>query len=140
LSRPDAQDNDTQFYCGWITHPTTDQKAIALDRLDTQPIHADAEPAIDALTQGLAPFLPANELTALQSALMDARGGRINIVDILPTTFTDSLLTRDQAEFAGWFPKDDLFTMLSAAGSTYQGRMLSIPQFHREYPIKQEEI
>ena len=36
--------------------------------------------------------------------------------------------------------KDDLFTMLSAAGSTYQGRMLSIPQFHREYPIRQEEI
>ena len=110
LSRPDADANATQYYCGWITHPQTGQHALTLTEGDTQPIHPHADTAIAQFVGAVRPIVGDTEADALQALLMDARGGRINLIDALPPTLSQNLLTREQADESGWFltPQTDI--------------------------------
>ena len=103
ISRPDAESKGTRLYCGWITHPETGQHALTLDPTDTQPIHPDADLAIAQLVGGLTPFATAQEIDLLTESLINAKGGRINVVDMLPATLSANLMTHETAEANGWF-------------------------------------
>jgi hypothetical protein len=103
ISRPDAESKGTRLYCGWITHPETGQHALTLDPTDTQPIHPDADLAIAQLVGGLTSFATAQEIDLLTESLINAKGGRINVVDMLPATISANLMTHETAEANGWF-------------------------------------
>ena len=104
LSRPDAGEQDTRYYCGWITHPETGQHALTLAESDTQPIHPQADASIAALVSALRPIVGDVQADALHTTLTAARGTRLNVINALPPALQASLITQEQAEAAGWFP------------------------------------
>jgi hypothetical protein len=103
ISRPDAESKGTRLYCGWITHPETGQHALTLNPDDTQPIHPESDLAIAQLVGGLTPFATAQEIDQLTESLTNAKGGRINVVDMLPASLSANLLDQQTAEADGWF-------------------------------------
>lgn len=107
LSRPDADANATRLYCGWIAHPETNQHALTLDPEDTQPIHPNADLPIAQIVGALRPLVGDVEADALQAHLTQAKGGRVNVVDMLPPTLSQNLLTAEQATAAGWFEQSE---------------------------------
>jgi hypothetical protein len=108
ISRPDAESKGTRLYCGWITHPETGQHALTLNPDDTQPIHPEADLAIAQLVGGLTPFTTEQEIDLLTESLINAKGGRINVVDMLPITLQNHLLTQADIEEAGWIETETL--------------------------------
>ena len=107
LSRPDAGNRQTQYYCGWVTHPVSGAVGLALSKDDTQPIHKDSEPIITAFVDGLRSLVPADEADTLQVSLMASRGSRINVIEMLPNTLTSLLITNPQ-EITSWYPESEL--------------------------------
>ena len=108
LSRPDAGEQDTRFYCGWITHPQTGQHALTLAETDTQPIHPNADPAIDALVSALRPIVGDTQADALHATLTAAKGTRLSVVNALPPALQAALITQEQANADGWFPENEI--------------------------------
>jgi len=103
LSRPttvkDPNDVTTKLF-GEITHPTTGQVALQVDLDYTIRIHPDKD--ISNL-QNLFANLQQAELDGL-SAFIDANS-RIKFSDIIPST--SEVLTKEEAEAAGWFPEQE---------------------------------
>ena len=108
ISRPDSETKGTRLYCGWITHPETGQHALTLDPTDTQPIHPEADLAIAQLVGGLTPFATEQEIDLLTESLVNAKGGRINVVDMLPASLSANLMDQQTAEADGWFATETL--------------------------------
>lgn len=83
LSRPDAGELSTQYYCGWSIHPETGMVYLRIPDGDDQPVHpsADPEPLIELFTA-----VPEAEQTALRAAILAARGGRVVVTDLIPPT------------------------------------------------------
>ena len=106
LSRPTLQSEPTKEYCGWVEHSQSGQMALALRVGDTQPVHPQADIPIANLVAAVTPFCPPSEVEAFEADLIAHKGKRINIVEALPPTFADTLLTHEQMVSAGWFPDE----------------------------------
>lgn len=103
ISRPDSDTNQTKLYCSWITHPETGQHALSFIEDDTQPIHPEADQAIAAFVGLVRPIVGEAEADALQTTLTNAKGSRVNVLELLPPTISANLITPEQAQEAGWF-------------------------------------
>jgi hypothetical protein len=108
LSRPDSEQLATKYYCGWIQHPDTQQYALTLDEDDTQPIHPEADGAIFAFVTVLRPIVGDLEADSLQAQLTDAKGGHVNVLNLLPPSLATNLITPAQAQEGGWFIDPEL--------------------------------
>ena len=109
LARPRGiSDNETsQFYCGTFSHP--DGTQVAIGPLDgTQPVHADADEV--AFGQLIEPAITGEEEAAIVAAIIEAKGGSIQILDIIEASpsLTPNLRTREQLNTSGWFPTEKL--------------------------------
>lgn len=88
-----------------IEHPTDGRLALHIgDYEQALAPDADVDPFCDALP------VPQDERDALQAALIDKRGSRIKIIDMLTHTPTlaANLRTRAEMDADGWFPADDI--------------------------------
>ena len=107
LSRPNADNETTSYYTGWITH---DDGRVALHVPDdTQPINggADIEAFMPLVTKE---GIPAEELAQFSGVLSAHKGKRLSFLTILQAspTFSADLRTREQLEADGWFPTEEV--------------------------------
>ena len=93
--------NDTQYYYGQITHPTTGQEAIVGDTTEMIRIHPDVD--LTNLLE-LLPEVPQAEKDGLVMFIDANRGGSVPFGQLIPST--SEQLTQVEAEAAGWFPED----------------------------------
>jgi len=111
LARPRGiSDGETsQFYCGVMSHPDGTQVAIGpLDSDQLVPVHAQADvPAFVAL---ISEGVTAEEALAIESAITAAKGGKMNILQLVESSpsLSPNLITREQMEAAGWFPTEEV--------------------------------
>jgi hypothetical protein len=89
LSRPNADNETTSYYTGWITHD--DGRVALYVPEDTQPINggADIEAFMPLVTKE---GIPAEELAQFAAS----------------PTFSADLRTREQLEADGWFPTEEI--------------------------------
>jgi hypothetical protein len=90
---------DTQYYYGQITHPTTGQVAIVGDTTEEIRIHPDVD-LTDLLA--LLPEVPQEEKDGLVLYIDANRGSSVPFGQLIPSTSTQ--LTQAEAEALGWFP------------------------------------
>jgi len=108
LARPRGiSENETsQFFCGVQTH--TDGR-VAIGPLDgTQPVHADADEL--SFGQLIGAAITEEEEDAIIAAITEAKGGSINIVDLvsMSPSLSSNLRTYEQLEADGWFTSEEL--------------------------------
>lgn len=105
ISRPDSDTNQTKLYCSWITHPETGQHALSFIEDDTQPVHPDSDTNIDNLCNMISFLITDEEKELLSNILKESKGGRVNVVSVLPVLFQNALISEEQAILDGWFPE-----------------------------------
>ena len=107
LARPRGiSDNETsQYFCGVLTH----DGQVAIGPLDgTQPVHADADEL--SFGQLIGAAITEEEEDAIIAAITEAKGGSINIVDLvsMSPSLSSNLRTYEQLEADGWFTSEEL--------------------------------
>lgn len=100
----------TDFYCPIIKHPTSGWWALELPETETVPIHLEADGSelrtvLEIFVQDEA--LTEAEANQITGAVTMVRGQQVRIRDFIPASWSAYVLTRAQAEAAGWFPDDD---------------------------------
>jgi len=108
LARPRGiSDSETsQYFCGVITHA---DGRVAIGPLDgTQPVHADADEL--SFGQLIGAAITEEEEDAIIAAITEAKGGSINIVDLvsMSPSLSANLRTREQLDDDGWFSSDEV--------------------------------
>ena len=103
ITRPIRQTNDTQYYCGWVWNDSHTLIALCLPDSDSQPIHIDAGDNIEALCNFIADTITPQEKIDLKDALMEARGGRIDVPNMFPPTLSNLYKTREEMQAFGFF-------------------------------------
>jgi hypothetical protein len=112
LTQPDGvrdPSNTSQFYCAWHVHPQIPFAALELPETDTIPIHLAADPS--GLVAVLGPFVDQGQITQAELAgivgAVQALGGqRFRPADMIPPSWAQYVLTREQAIAAGYLPAD----------------------------------
>ena len=113
LMRPTALRDEsyiTDLYCPMLTHPTNGWMALDLPDAETVPMHLEADGS--ELREVLEIFVNDGALTKAEAdqitgAVLMFRGNRVRIADFIPASWSDYVLTREQMDAAGWFPRDD---------------------------------
>ncbi len=98
----------TDSYCHVHTHPT-DQTAwplLDLPETETVPIHVEADGV--ELAEMLDGFVAGNGLTLQEAEQLKAtipmlRGQEVRIADMIPASWQPFVMTREQAQAAGYF-------------------------------------
>ena len=110
LLRPSHLRGDgwTDLYCGVLTHPTNGQTALALPDEEMVPIHVEADGA--ELSALLGVFVSDGALTKAEAdgiaAAVQANAGHVvRIADFIPPSWSPYVLTHQQMEAGGWFPR-----------------------------------
>ena len=107
LSRPNADNETTQYYSGWITH--ADGRVALHVPDDTQPIHGKSDVAafLPLITKE---GLPQQAIDGFANAITNSKGKRLSFLSILQAspTFKADLRTREQLETDGWFPTEEI--------------------------------
>jgi len=103
LARPRGiSDNETsQFYCGVHVHA---DGRVAIGPIDQpQQVHANADELLFAELIGNA--VTDAEEQAIIDAIIEAKGGTIQLIDIIAASpsLSPNLRTREQLEAEGWF-------------------------------------
>ena len=111
LARPRGiSDGETsQFYCGVMSHPDGTKVAIGpIDSDQPVPVHAQAD--VSAFVALISEGVTAEEASAIEAAITAAKGGKMNILQIVEASpsLSPNLITREQMEAAGWFPTDEV--------------------------------
>jgi hypothetical protein len=96
----------TDLYCAVVYHPSNGQAALALPETEQVPIHLEATG--DELAAILATFvaddaLTPQEATGIVTAVRANAGQRARVVDFIPPSWSQWVLTQEQANEAGWF-------------------------------------
>lgn len=100
-------DNWTDLYCPVVRHPTNGQAALELPESEQVPIHLEADGA--ELAALLATFVADQALTQAEAdgivaAVQANAGQKVRIVEFIPQSWSQWVLTREQMDAAGWFP------------------------------------
>jgi hypothetical protein len=111
LARPRGiSDGETsQFYCGVMSHPDGTKVAIGpIDGDQSVPVHAQAD--VSAFVNLMSEGVTAEEATAIEAAITEAKGGGVNILQIVEASpsLSPNLITREQMEATGWFSTDEV--------------------------------
>lgn len=100
-----AGDEQTQYYCGWITHPISGDVAITFpdEPLKVHPMRK-LQPLVDIIKTPL----PENEKQAIQDHfdnLFPREEGDppLTIENVLPSLYSDNLKTRQEMGYLNWF-------------------------------------
>lgn len=109
LARPRGiSDNETsQFFCGWYTHPTSGKVALGpVD--DLLNIHELAD--VDSFSGLIYAEVNSSDNSRINQDIYSGRGGSVNVYELLGATgsFADNTRTREQLETQGWFPTEEL--------------------------------
>ena len=99
----------TDYYCGVIEHPSGDPQfwpLLDLPENETVPIHIEADGA--ELSQMLDGFAAGGGLTVEEAATLKQtvpmlRGQSVRIADMIPASWQPYIMTREQAQAAGYF-------------------------------------
>lgn len=108
LTQPDAvrdQRNASQFYCRMFVHPSIPFAVLELPETDTIPIHLAADPS--GLQAVLSPFVDQGQITkpeldAIVGAISMLGGQRFRPADMIPVSWQQYVLTREQAITEGY--------------------------------------
>jgi len=108
LARPRGiSDNETsQFYCG--VHVHSDER-VAIGPIDQpQQVHANADELSFAELIGNA--VTDAEEQAIIDAIIEAKGGTIQLIDIIAASpsLSPNLRTYEQLDADGWFPTEEI--------------------------------
>lgn len=111
LTQPDAvrdQRNASQFYCRMFVHPSIPFAVLELPEEDTIPIHIAADPS--GLQAVLSPFVVQGQITqaeldAIVGAVSSLGGQRFRPADMIPPSWQQYILTRQQAIQHGYIPQ-----------------------------------
>ena len=114
LTQPDGvRDpcNVSEFYCAMYQHPLIPFAVLELPELDTIPIHLAADPS--GLQAVLSPFVAQGQITkpeldAIVGAVSMLGGQRFRPADMVPPSWQQYVLTRDQAIEQGYIPKPEV--------------------------------
>ena len=101
----------TDLYCGMVTHPDTGYMALDLPDTETVPIHIESSG--EELAAMLQIFvddeaLTQEEMEGIVTALTGLGGEQVRILDFIPASWQDFVLTREEMEADGWFPDPEL--------------------------------
>ena len=106
LVRP-FENETTKFYTGRYAHP--DGTKVCIGPIEgSQPIHKDADEL--PLAQLIGPAVTADEEAYIENTISDAKGGSLNVVEMLESieSLSPNLRTREQLEAEGWFPTEEI--------------------------------
>jgi hypothetical protein len=107
LARPRGiSDTETsQFLCGRFAHPDGTQVAIGPIE-QPQLVNAAADEV--AFVNLISAAITEEEGTAIVDAINAAKGGTIQLLDVISATpsLAQNLRTREQLDAAGWFPTE----------------------------------
>ena len=97
----------TDLYCPTVTHPDTGYMALNLPDTETVPIHIEAQG--EELAAMLQVFvddgaITQEEMEGITTTLSGLRGESVAIVDFIPASWQEFVLTRAEMEADGWFP------------------------------------
>lgn len=109
LLRPSwlREDGWTDLYCAVLRHPSNGQAALALPETEQVPIHIEATG--EELSAILYAFVAGEVLTeddvaGVAAAVRAHAGQTVRVVDFIPPSWSQWVLTQEQAEAGGWFP------------------------------------
>lgn len=113
LLRPEhlRDDTFTDLYCTMVTHPDTEYMALNLPDTETVPIHIESSGAeLAAMLQIFVEdeAMTQTEMDTLTTALMGLGGEEVRILDFIPASWQEFVLTREEMEADGWFPDPEL--------------------------------
>ena len=114
LTQPDSvrdPRNVSQFYCGMYQHPSISFAVLELPETDTIPIHLAADPS--GLAAVLGPFVAQGQITqaeldAIVGAVSSLGGQRFRPADMIPPSWQQYVLTKEQAIQQGYIPKPEV--------------------------------
>lgn len=98
----------TDLYCEVITHPNGEWCSLVLPETETVPIHLEADGS--EMADLLAVFVQDGALTEQEAAgigqaVIAMCGQQVRIADFIPPSWSQAVLTQEQAAAAGWFPE-----------------------------------
>jgi hypothetical protein len=108
LTQPDGvrdPNNVSEFYCAMYQHPSIPFAVLELPETDTIPIHLAADPS--GLATVLGPFVAQGQITqpeldGIVGAVSMLGGQRFRPADMIPPSWQQYVLTREQAVAAGY--------------------------------------
>ena len=108
LTQPDGvrdPRNVSEFYCGMHQHPSIPFAVLELPQTDTIPIHLAADPS--GLQAVLGPFVAQGQITkpeldGIVGAVSMLGGQRFRPADMIPVSWQQYVLTREQAITEGY--------------------------------------
>lgn len=111
LSRPEAlqePENASQFYCRVFIHPQIPFTVLEIPEEDTIPIHLAADAS--GLVAVLQPFVAQQQITQAEldgiiAAVQASAGQRFAPASMIPPSWQQYVLTREQAVAAGYIPQ-----------------------------------
>lgn len=113
LTQPDGirdPNNVSEFYCGMYAHPSIPFVALEFPEQDTIPIHLSSN--VSGVYNALAIFVDQGQITQQEletiiSTLQSNAGQRINPANMIPSSWQQYILTREQAISQGYIPQSD---------------------------------
>lgn len=114
LTQPDAvrdPHNVSEFYCAMYEHPSIPFSVLELPETDTIPIHLAANPS--GLQAVLSPFVSQGQITqaeldAIVGAISMLGGQRFRPADMIPPSWQQYVLTKEQAIEQGYIPQPEV--------------------------------
>ena len=114
LTQPDAvrdPRNVSEFYCGMYQHLSIPFAVLELPETDTIPIHVAANSS--GLQGVLSPFVSQGQITqgeldAIVAAVSSLGGQRFRPADMIPESWQQYVLTREQAIQQGYIPQPEI--------------------------------
>lgn len=108
LTQPDGvrdPNNVSEFYCGMYVHPQIPFTVLELPEEETIPIHLAADPS--GLVAVLQPFVAQQQITqeeldGIVAAVQSLAGQRFAPSSMIPSSWQQYVLTREQAVAAGY--------------------------------------
>lgn len=129
LTRPwhVRSEGDTRYHSGKVTHPDTGQVALALPQDTSLLLHAEATTEADPpqyLVEAGLPDEATSPIAALTGLVQQWEGAdaaqevqdhydahvgeQVLVVNLLPSTVTSRVRTRDEMDASGWFPEPEM--------------------------------
>lgn len=93
------------MYCGIVPHPTRkDVATLQLRKTDLVPVAlgADSSPLVEILTPFVGKEMTQEELDNIIKAIKDNAGSQVLLTDLIPASWQQYVMTREQALAAGW--------------------------------------
>lgn len=99
----------TGKYCSYISHPGPNDGPAPVALVLPVDDEVYVQPTADsfALVEAAHEAIPDEEEAKLVSDIEAARGSRVSVVALIPQSLQANLLTREEAEAAGWFTQTE---------------------------------